>query len=105
MKDFKLTINSLPLLVAELTKLVTSGNKAFRVNIVSWRERRSLSQNALYHKWLAEISNQAKVNGKSFSADVWHEYFKKYYCPKTVINMPAGEPVTIITTKGRKVNG
>ncbi len=99
MKDFKLTISSLGWFISELTKMITSKqNKAYRVCVVEWREKRSLSQNALYHKWLDEISKQARVNGKLFSVDVWHEYFKKYYCKPTVIDMPAGEPVTIITT-------
>ena len=73
--------------------------KTYRVNIVEWREKRSLSQNRLLWKWLGEISKQAVVNGERFNPDTWHEYFKKYYCPWTVIDMPAGEPSKVKSTK------
>jgi len=98
-KDFKLNISSLGWLVKELTNLITSNpNKSFRVKVVGWKESRSLSQNALYHKWLSEISKQAKIDGKEFSSEIWAEYFKNYYCPKKIIEMPAGKPVTVTTT-------
>ena len=42
---------------------------------------RSLTQNARY--WsngvLAQIARKASVNGKYFSAEVWHEMFKRIY--------------------------
>jgi len=99
MKDFKLTISSLGYFIQELTKLITDNpNKAFRVNVVGWREKRSIDQNSLYWKWLTEISKQARIDGRTFKPDVWHEYFKKYYCPVTTIEMPAGEPSEIIST-------
>ena len=99
MKDFKLTISSLGYFVAELTKLLTNNpNSAYRITVKQWRESRSLSQNALYWKWMTELSKQAKVNGKVFSAEVWAEFFKKYYCPDKLIDMPLGEPVTVKST-------
>jgi hypothetical protein len=99
MKDFKLNFNSLGFLVAELTKMITSApNKAYRVNVVGWREKRSLSQNSLYWKWMAELSSQAKVNGKKFSGEIWAEFFKKYYCPSKSVEMPLGESSTTKTT-------
>lgn len=96
MKDFKLCANSIGLLIQSIWKLDL--NKAYRVNIVGWRESRSISQNSLYWKWLTEISNQAKIDGQKFKPDVWHEYFKKYYCPAKLIDMPAGPPSEIIST-------
>lgn len=99
MKEFKLTFNSLGFLVAELTKMITSApNKAYRVSVVGWREKRSLSQNSLYWKWMAELSSQAKVNGKTFSGEIWAEFFKKYYCPSKSVEMPLGESSTTKTT-------
>ena len=88
MKDFKLTLSSLGWLVTELTKLLKNSNKAYRVNVVEWREKRSLSQNALYWKWLTEIDQQnpLKVDGSKIQGnELWHEVFKKYYCPEKVI--------------------
>ncbi len=67
MKDFKLTFNSLGYFIQELTKLLTDNpTKKFRVNIVGWKERRSLDQNSLYWKWMSELSKQAKINGQVF---------------------------------------
>jgi hypothetical protein len=66
--------------------------KAYRVNVVAWRESRSLSQNALYWKWLGEIAKQQTISN---DPEIWHEIFKKYYCPEKVIN----EHITIKSTK------
>lgn len=85
MKDFKLTINTLGFLVTELTKVLKESNKTYRVSVKEWKESRSLSQNALYWKWLGEINQQMplKVEGSIIQGvDLWHEVFKKYYCPE-----------------------
>ena len=93
MKNFRLTANSIGLFIAELWKLDLT--KAYRVTIVQWREKRSNDQNSLYWKWMAELSKQAHVNGKKFSGEVWAEFFKKYYCPDKLIDMPLGEASTV----------
>jgi hypothetical protein len=99
MKDFQLTFSSLGYFIQEVTKLLQSDQtKKFRVNIVGWKEKRSISQNCLYWRWLTEISKQALIDGKKFKPETWHEYFKKYYCPVTTIEMPAGPPSKIIST-------
>ncbi len=54
MKNFKLTANSIGSFIAELWKLDLT--KAWRVTIVQWREKRSLSQNAFQHVIYNEIS-------------------------------------------------
>jgi hypothetical protein len=87
-KDFKLTLNSLGDFVAELAKLLTNNDRSYRISVVEWREKRSLSQNSLYWKWLDEINTQnpLKVNGSKIQGpDLWHEVFKKYYCPAKLI--------------------
>lgn len=102
MKDFKLNISTLGWLVTELTKLLKNSNKSYRVCVVEWREIRSLSQNSLYWKWLGEIDKQSplmvqgsKING----SELWHEVFKKYYCP--VKNITNGE--TTLPVKSTKM--
>ena len=83
-KDFRLTISSVTLLISQLTELLKSSHgKAYRVTITEWREKRSLSQNALYWMILTEVSTQWDV---SDDPEIIHEIFKKYYCPKKVIN-------------------
>ena len=97
MKDFKLSINSLGMLVNELTKLLTSTNKVYRLSVKEWKESRSLSQNALMWKWLAEINKQSPLvieNSPINGAELWHEVFKKYYCPvKNITNKEKVLPI------------
>jgi hypothetical protein len=88
MKNFRLTANSIGLFIAELWKLDLT--KTYRVTIVQWRENRSNSQNSLYWKWMAELAKQARVNGQ--------EFFKKYYCPDKLIDMPLGEASLVKST-------
>ena len=90
MKNFKLTANSIGLFIAELWKLDLT--KAYRVTVVQWREKRSNDQNSLYWKWLGEIAKQQSV---SSDPEIWHEIFKKYYCPEKIIN----EHISIKSTK------
>ena len=98
-KDFKLNVSSLGFFIAEITKMIMSSkDKSWRVTIKGWRESRSISQNSLYWKWMAELSKQAKVNGKEFSGEIWAEFFKKYYCPSKSIEMPLGESSEVKTT-------
>jgi hypothetical protein len=83
-KDFRLTISSVTLLISQLTELLKSSHgKAYRVTITEWREKRSLSQNALYWTIVTEVSTQWDV---SDDPEIIHEIFKKYFCPEKVIN-------------------
>ena len=92
-KDFKLTISSLGYFIAELTKMITTEpNKAWRITVKGWRESRSLNQNSLYWKWMAEICPQW---GVTKDPEIQHEIFKKYFCPEKVIN----EYITVKSTK------
>jgi len=58
-KDFKLTFSSLGYLIQEITKLLTDNQtKAFRVNIVGWREKRSLTSNGQIHLWFGQLAKE-----------------------------------------------
>lgn len=96
-KDFKLTLGTLGWLVTELTKLLQSTGKTYRISVVEWREKRSLSQNSLYWRWMDEINKQAPlvVEGSSVKgAELWHEVMKRYYCPvKNITNGEKSLPV------------
>jgi len=92
-KDFRLTISSVTMLISQLTEMLKAGHgKSYRVNITEWRESRSLSQNSMYWKWLTEISTQWSV---SDDPEIIHEIFKKYFCPEKTIN----KHLTIKSTK------
>lgn len=83
MIELKITLANLGYLITELTKALQATGKPHRVIIKEWRESRSLSQNSLYWKWLDEINKQAplKCDAKIPGSEMWHEVFKKYYCP------------------------
>jgi hypothetical protein len=103
MIELKLTMASLGSVLSELTKLTHSNTgKSFRLEVKEWREKRSLSQNAMYWAWLSEIDNQAplRIDGsKAKGSELWHEVFKKYYCP--VKNITNGQ--NILPVKSTKI--
>ena len=104
MIELKITLANLGLLITELTKALQATGKPHRVTIRQWKESRSLSQNALYWKWLTEINKQAPLqcDAKISGAEMWHEVFKKYYCPaKSVKNNHA--EIAIKSTKSLDV--
>jgi hypothetical protein len=61
-KDFKLNVNSIGLFIKTIWDLDLS--TAHRVNIVKWREKRSLNQNAFQHVIYQEISKYLINNGR-----------------------------------------
>lgn len=63
MKNFKLTANSIGLFIQELWKLDLT--KAYRVTVISWREKRSLSQNAFQHVIYDDISKYLISKGRT----------------------------------------
>lgn len=63
------------------------------------RRKRTKPQNRRY--WgngvLAQIAEQAEVNGQKFSAEAWHELFKRKFAG--VVELPDGSIVGASTTK------
>jgi hypothetical protein len=85
MNDLKLTVSSLGYTITQLSNLIMSNQgKTYRVSIKEWREKRSLSQNSMYWAWLSEIQKQNPLqvdSGAIEGNELWHEVFKKYFCP------------------------
>lgn len=93
-KDFKLSIGTLGALVSELTKALSDPKVIYRVSVKVWREKRSVSQNSMYWKWLTEIDRACPVTSTTLNMtgpELWHEVFKKYYCPVTDVYSNAGD--------------
>lgn len=65
MKDFQLTLSSLGWLVTELTKLLQSTNKKYRVSVKEWSEKRSLPANAQCHVWYPVIAKHIGSDAKT----------------------------------------
>lgn len=98
MNDFCLHETTKAQLWPVLKELVATG-KRYRVTIVEWREKRTLSQNSLLWKWNGEIAAQLTKTGKGkFSHDDLHEYLKDLYCPPKPITV-MGETRYVKSTK------
>ena len=98
MKDYCLSKDTLNQFWQLCMDLAQSG-KRYRVTIVEWKDKRTLSMNALYWKWLGEIANQVEVGSDYYDADTWHHYFKKHWCPIKQIPLPVGQESVKSTAK------
>lgn len=90
MKDFLLTKDTLHVFFKLCAEIALEGGR-YRVTIKKWREKRSVDQNSLYWKWLTEIANTTEVGGSYYDSETWHCYFKRYFCPVKVVNLPVGQ--------------
>lgn len=62
--------------------------KPLVVTVDTYKAKRSNEANARYWALLEDISEQAVIEGKRFSRETWHEYFKSMFSPK--IEGPSG---------------
>lgn len=109
-------------LIALVENLPLDAAKPLEVVIREEKKRRTPDQNSLY--WagpLRDIAEQAWVAGRQYSAEVFHEYFKREFlpdpdhvgCDDSHINdgyvkwsaMPNGSRVLIGSTTGLTVRG
>lgn len=98
MDDFCLHETTKAQLWPVLREMLASG-KRYRVSIVEWRDKRTLSQNALLWKWYGEIAGQLGKTGKgTFTGEQLHEYLKEIYCPAKSITV-MGETRYVKSTK------
>lgn len=95
---FKLVTSNKESLFNQLN-IMLSQNEAVEVVAKPWKEKRSLSQNRLLWQWMDEISEQAVVSDQKHKPEIWHEYFKRYFCPVKLVPMPAGDDLQIRSTK------
>jgi hypothetical protein len=52
---------------------------------------RTLEQNALYWTTVHEIAESMRIDGKAFTPQVWHVYFKQRFLPGKIIELPNGQ--------------
>lgn len=71
----------------------------FRLILKPWREKRSLSQNALSHMWYTEISDYLIARGKAFATPEWVKDAMKHtylgYESKDRVDVVSGEVTTV----------
>ena len=51
---------------------------------------RSLEQNALYWSTVHEIAESVEIDGKRYTPQVWHKYFKERFLPGKLVELPGG---------------
>lgn len=68
--------------LARLQHVPIDPEKPLEVIIREEVKMRGLDANAYYWMRLTEIADQAYIDGRAYSSEVWHEYFKKEYLPE-----------------------
>jgi len=66
------------------------------ITVTEWKNKRSVEQNKRLWKILNEIADSAWVNGDQYSADAWHEMFKRKFIGQE--ELPDGGILGISTT-------
>lgn len=77
-------------------RALAEAGKPLAVTVSEHKAKRSTDQNKRYWAILNEIAAGAWVNGKQFSADAWHEFFKAEFIGKE--ETPDGRQIGISTT-------
>ena len=87
-EEFILTsVDDLPMISSIVYDHFSKESKPIKLTIKPCSNR-SLNQNALYWKWLGELSHQIKLKTReSYSTDDLHEWFKNKFCPDKVITL------------------
>lgn len=77
-------------------KALAASGKPLVVQVGEYKARRSTQANKRYWAILNQISGDAWIEGKQFSADIWHEWSKRRFigCHE----LPDGSLVGISTT-------
>lgn len=65
------------------------------VTVAEHKAKRSRAQNNLYWDMLRALAEQGWVNGKQFSADAWHQHFRRTFIGSDEVALPGGEVITI----------
>lgn len=70
--------------------------KPLAITITEWKAKRSSEQNKRYWAILNDISSDAWVEGKQYSSEAWHEFFKRKFIGYE--ETPDGGSIGISTT-------
>jgi hypothetical protein len=77
-------------------RALADAGKPLSVSVAEHRAKRSGEQNRRLWALLNEIAEQAMLDGKHYSAEAWHEHFKRTLIG--VEELPGGGSVGISTT-------
>lgn len=71
--------------------------KPLAVTVAEHKDTRHTQQNRLYWALLRQVANQAMVDGRRYSDEVWHEQFKRVLLG--LVDLPGGAKAGESTTK------
>jgi hypothetical protein len=60
-------------------RAMAADKKPLVVTVSEYKAKRSLEQNKYYWALLNQVAGEAWINGKQFSAEAWHELFKRQF--------------------------
>lgn len=85
--------------IGQQIRLLLESGDCWRLIIRPWRDKRSLSQNALSHMWYSEISQYLISRGKTFATPEWVKDALKHtylgYETRERVDVVTGEITTI----------
>lgn len=82
--------------LANVWEAASKDGKPIAVTIAPEKTKRNLQQNRYYHALLKQIEEQAWVEGRQYSAEVWHEMAKRKFIG--FIDLPGGGCIGQSTT-------
>lgn len=74
--------------IKSLAGPMAASGRPLMVTVDEYQAKRSTQANARYWALLEEISGQAYIDGKRFSREAWHTFFRDQFAPKE--DGPAG---------------
>lgn len=102
-EDLKLNANTKSFVYGKLSDLIDSSGKSYRVTVKEWREKRSLSQNALMHQWFSKLSDYLISKGRKDCSPAWVKDAMKHtflgYEMQQKVNVLTGEAMTVSELK------
>jgi hypothetical protein len=75
---------------------MANAGKPLAVTVTEYKSKRSIEQNKRYWAILNEIADTAYVDGKQYSADSWHEFYKRKLIG--CVDLPDGQLVGMSST-------
>lgn len=87
--------NAFKALVTANAKSFADNGSPLRIILTSEERKRNNEQNKKLHAMLAHLSQNAWVNGRTYPAEFWKEYYRRRYLLKDEYSMPSGEIVQV----------
>lgn len=69
---------------------MAQAGKPLSISVAEYKRKRNTDQNALLHVLLSNIADNAWINGKQYSAEVWKESLKRRFIGVEEIALPDG---------------